>query len=936
MSFIKKVLISALAFIVLCTVFPNYSKAFTSVPLLEVIPNPINAGSNSEYHIFGSYSEYNQVTTLKVYFHEGTNFISSVAPRGSITVNGVAALSAQFRIVIADGSLEATIYLGQFINNGDSVDILFKKEAGLVNPIIPATCYKVRVVLLNFFGVELGTILSNSYRITSSIVQNLYVRVDPPVIRTKAEYTINFITGVRGALRSNQDGIMIRFPEGTSITNLLSKDNILLDGTSISSVYRDGSDPYLVKIYSTFDIPSNSQVSILFTKEAGITNPFTEGARAISVSTDSEPDWVQSAPFQISSPVVQNLLVSPENNSIAAVSSWDVKFSTSVVGALQKGSSIYVEFPQGFVLPQAIDSSLITVNGSFALGLAINQNVLSIVSPVDIYNGGNVEITISNKANIKNPILLSDYNILVYTDSDFSKASYTVKMVPSTLGNVSVSAKYSGTGSTNSFSVTFMTGSAYTLGGGYDTVDIKFDDKFSVPGTIPVNSITINNREATNVTSNVYEVIATVPMDLPPLSSVTVNIAESAGIKNPLVIGSYPIYVFTSKETMPVASNPVNITQLPVVDFTVAPAIPDGDNGFYRKSPTVQLSTSNGKDSYYKIDDKEFTPYSIPFVIPEGTHTVLAYSVDAAGNKGDIASRTFNVDSTPPKIIFEGGMSDIYANSTNATIRGSVSEPCVLQIAGTAVDVKSDMTFSVNLQITDKMPVSIYMRDLAGNAISMIVTAHIDTTLPVIQLVSPSTLSFETTSGAIDIQFKLSKPCTVTINSNNLENANGVYSYTSALSDGDNTFMIVAKDFVGNIANQTIIIKKVNQTQIKLVIGEKTAYIGSNQSLLDAAPFIEKGVTLVPIRFIAEAFGATVDYNGALQIININYKGVTIQLQVGSTLAFVDNVPRKLDVAPKIVSSRTFVPIRFISETFGADVQWDAATKTVTIVNKLQ
>jgi hypothetical protein len=90
------------------------------------------------------------------------------------------------------------------------------------------------------------------------------------------------------------------------------------------------------------------------------------------------------------------------------------------------------------------------------------------------------------------------------------------------------------------------------------------------------------------------------------------------------------------------------------------------------------------------------------------------------------------------------------------------------------------------------------------------------------------------------------------------------------------------------------------------------------------------------LRFIAEAFGATLDYNSALQIINISYKATSISLQVGSTIAFVDNVRKEkdLEIAPVIVNGRTFVPIRFISETFGAEVLWDGTTKTVTIVYK--
>ena len=90
------------------------------------------------------------------------------------------------------------------------------------------------------------------------------------------------------------------------------------------------------------------------------------------------------------------------------------------------------------------------------------------------------------------------------------------------------------------------------------------------------------------------------------------------------------------------------------------------------------------------------------------------------------------------------------------------------------------------------------------------------------------------------------------------------------------------------------------------------------------------------MRFIAEAFDSEVNWNGALQIITIVNKTHNIQLQVSSKLVFIDNQKGKdLDVAPKIINGRTFVPIRFISEAFGATVDWDNNTKTLTITYKL-
>jgi len=120
---------------------------------------------------------------------------------------------------------------------------------------------------------------------------------------------------------------------------------------------------------------------------------------------------------------------------------------------------------------------------------------------------------------------------------------------------------------------------------------------------------------------------------------------------------------------------------------------------------------------------------------------------------------------------------------------------------------------------------------------------------------------------------------------------------------------------------------------IKLYIGSKEAYINDKKVLLDVPPYIKNGVTLVPIRFISEAFGAEVfwDANIGKGQVKIIFEGKTIILLIDSKKAYVDGKEFPLIEAPEIKNGRTFVPIRFISEAFGASVNWNAELKEVSI-----
>lgn len=99
----------------------------------------------------------------------------------------------------------------------------------------------------------------------------------------------------------------------------------------------------------------------------------------------------------------------------------------------------------------------------------------------------------------------------------------------------------------------------------------------------------------------------------------------------------------------------------------------------------------------------------------------------------------------------------------------------------------------------------------------------------------------------------------------------------------------------------------------------------------DVAPIIRNGRTLVPFRAIFEALGARVTWDEATNTV-AGYRGrQAIILELGNTTAWVNGPSVRLDVAPQAVSGRTMVPLRFVAERLGAQVEWIDATQTVVI-----
>jgi hypothetical protein len=100
-----------------------------------------------------------------------------------------------------------------------------------------------------------------------------------------------------------------------------------------------------------------------------------------------------------------------------------------------------------------------------------------------------------------------------------------------------------------------------------------------------------------------------------------------------------------------------------------------------------------------------------------------------------------------------------------------------------------------------------------------------------------------------------------------------------------------------------------------------------------SAPVIVNDRTLVPIRFVAEQLGADVQWDGEAYTVTIIKGNRTIFLTIGSHLVEYDNGESCIisDVAPMIINDRTYVPIRLISNAFGIGISWDDATRTVSV-----
>lgn len=127
-----------------------------------------------------------------------------------------------------------------------------------------------------------------------------------------------------------------------------------------------------------------------------------------------------------------------------------------------------------------------------------------------------------------------------------------------------------------------------------------------------------------------------------------------------------------------------------------------------------------------------------------------------------------------------------------------------------------------------------------------------------------------------------------------------------------------------------------SKVEINFCVGDDTLLINGTSVQVEKPYVVGEGVTLVPLRVITEAFGSTVTWEESTQTINISYPDVDIVLQIGNPIAEVNGKPETLLAAPELPVDTTMVPLRFISETFGAVVSYDETTERITVIKDNQ
>lgn len=125
--------------------------------------------------------------------------------------------------------------------------------------------------------------------------------------------------------------------------------------------------------------------------------------------------------------------------------------------------------------------------------------------------------------------------------------------------------------------------------------------------------------------------------------------------------------------------------------------------------------------------------------------------------------------------------------------------------------------------------------------------------------------------------------------------------------------------------------------EILLTVGEKVATVNGESIFLDAPVFVSIGRTFVPLRFIGECFGSQIKWDSITKKISLVLFDLELDFLIGKEemqikIGCTFNRTFPIEAPPVLVSNRTFVPLRIVSEILGAEVKYNSSKKLITIL----
>lgn len=637
---------------------------------------------------------------------------------------------------------------------------------------------------------------------------------------------------------------------------------------------------------------------------------------------------------------------------------------------LAAGDEIWLYFPPGTYLPctscnPRILQTTVTVNGSYPLFPSIGNatsRIVQVYSPKPLKAGEKVTVIIDSSAGVRNPLSGGAYKLGISTTRETQRVdSAAFPIGASRISSVVVHQTDSNiSGTKTGYMVNIVTGYGGALAAGQGTVTLTFPEGTAVPAAVEPGDVSVNGVACRRVECNptTRSIVITVPTAINAVDLLTVTLPASVGLTNPAKRGEYTLFAHTSAEDGDVRSDPYSVQDAPAVAtvLAVTPPAPEGEDMWYLHAPMVALAAQSNREgtvtTWYAVDDAPLASYTQPFQMPDGIHVLRYMSKnETAGIEEELRTKEFKVEVCAPAVTFAEGSDSILTNQSPLVLHGKV-EACAsgiasVEIAGQPVTITTLQEFTSQLKLVEgKNDVSVLARTKAGNTRLTTLEVVLDTTAPAITVTSHKNWETVTTS-TIVVKGQAEADAAIVLNGSKpiVPAPDGSFQETVTLTEGQNVIAFTATDKAGNRRTASVVVlyepAQKPRTTVVLTVGSPAMTFNGVTIAVDVnplvVPVVKSGRTLVPVRGLMQVLGGDVAWNAASREVTIRLGGHTLVLTIGKPSAVLDGGVVPIDagdstVVPLIINGRTMLPVRFVVESVGGSVTWNAARRTVTVV----
>jgi hypothetical protein len=285
----------------------------------------------------------------------------------------------------------------------------------------------------------------------------------------------------------------------------------------------------------------------------------------------------------------------------------------------------------------------------------------------------------------------------------------------------------------------------------------------------------------------------------------------------------------------------------------------------------------------------------------------------------------------PNEILLEVQASKTLTNENTVTITGKTNPGNILSINEKAVTIKTDGSFEAKVELQEgSNQIVVSSTDRLGRTARKILT--------VVRRSHGPSLFVDEVPQLVDVREyelkgKVSPGATVKAGGKLASVQGEDWKVQISLDFGKNNVKIEAIDEIGNTSSKEIEIMVYHKVEIRLGIGSKRLVVNGvpADKELDVAPYVKNAKTFVPLRVLSESLGAKVQWLPDVKGIVIELMGKKIEMQIGSGKAIINGKVADLDSPPEITQGVTFVPLRFVADVLGAETQWIAESREIVV-----